>query len=313
VDATVAPALRRVDIGGLEIAVREWGGEPHPTAPSPLTGRGSPDGNVSRIPAGARSFVLVHGLASNAMTWDLVARRLHGQGHHVVAIDQRGHGQSDKPETGYGFDEVTGDLARLIAAIGLERPVVAGQSWGGNVVLDFAARYPELLSGLVLVDGGLIDLSGRPGATWEQIAVNLKPPNLLGTPRPEMVERFRHFHPAWSDEQIELQMGNYETLEDGTIRPWLTLDRHMEILRSLWDQKPSALFERVDTPTLIAIADSGPEERRVMRAEEAHRLEASKTAVRARSFTDAAHDIHIDQPDELTDWVLGAMSEGFFG
>jgi len=306
VDATVTPVLRRVDIGGLSLGVREWGG-PLPLTPSPLTERGD------RIPGRPRSFVLVHGLASNAMTWDLVARRLHGQGHHVVAIDQRGHGQSDKPEAGYGFDEVTGDLARLITAMGLERPVVAGQSWGGNVVLDFAARYPELLSGLVLVDGGLIDLSGRPGATWEQIAVNLKPPNLLGTPRPEMVERFRHFHPAWSDEQIELQMGNYETLEDGTIRPWLTLDRHMEILRSLWDQRPSTLLERVDTPTLIAIADSGPEERRVMRAEEAHRLEASKATVRARSFSDAAHDIHIDQPDELTDWVLGAMSEGFFG
>jgi pimeloyl-ACP methyl ester carboxylesterase len=288
VDATVAPALRRVDIGEISIAAREWPGD-------------------------GRSFVLVHGLASNAMTWDLVSRRLHGQAHHVVAIDQRGHGQSDKPDTGYNFDQTTADLARLIETLGLERPIVAGQSWGGNVVLDFAARYPELLSGLVLVDGGLIDLSGRPGATWEQISVNLKPPNLLGTPRPEMVERFRHFHEHWTAEQIELQMGNYETLEDGTIRPWLTLDRHMEILRSLWEQKPSTIFERVHTPTLIAIADSGPEERRVMRGEEAARLERTMPNVRARSFKDAAHDIHIDQPDELTDWILGALSEGFFG
>lgn len=287
-DATVAPALRRVDIGELSIAVREWPGE-------------------------GRPFVLVHGLASNAMTWDLVSRRLHGQGHHVITIDQRGHGQSDKPDTGYNFDHVTSDLARLIETLGLERPIVAGQSWGGNVVLDFGARYPALISGLVLVDGGLIDLSGRPGATWEQISVNLKPPNLLGTPRPEMVERFRHFHEHWTDEQIELQMGNYETLEDGTIRPWLTLDRHMEILRSLWEQKPSTIFERVDTPTLIAIADSGPEERRVMRGEEAARLEREMPNVRARSFKDAAHDIHIDQPDELTDWTLAALSEGFFG
>ncbi|HEX5139720.1 MAG TPA: alpha/beta hydrolase [Dehalococcoidia bacterium] len=287
-DATVDPVLRRVRAGDLEIAVREWEGD-------------------------GRPFVLVHGLASNAMTWDLVSRRLHGQGHRVIAIDQRGHGRSDKPESGYGFDEVTSDLSKLIEGLGLDRAIVAGQSWGGNVVLDFAARYPDLLSGLVLVDGGLIDLSGRPGATWEQISVNLKPPNLLGTPREEMIERFRAFHSHWSDEQIELQMGNYETLEDGTIRPWLTLDRHMEILRSLWEQKPSTIFERMDTPTLIAIADSGPEERRVMRAEEATRLEETRPHVRALRFTDAAHDIHIDQPDELTDWVLGALAEGFFG
>ena len=201
------PAERRVRAGEVEIAIREWNG------------------------AGL-DFVLVHGLASNAKTWELVAQGLSAAGHHVVAIDQRGHGRSDKPEQGYGFDEVTADLATLIEAMGLAQPVVAGQSWGGNVVVDFAARYPELLSGLVLVDGGLIDLSARPGATWETIAVDLKPPNLLGVPRSEMVARFRVFHPFWSDEQIELQMGNYETLEDGTIRPWLSLDHHMEILRA---------------------------------------------------------------------------------
>jgi pimeloyl-ACP methyl ester carboxylesterase len=287
-DSALTPVVRRVSAGEVELSIREWTGD-------------------------GRPFLLVHGLASNALTWELVARRLHGQGHHVVAVDQRGHGRSDKPETGYDFDHVTADLSALIEHLGLQRPIVAGQSWGGNVVLDFAWRYPQQLSGLVLVDGGLIDLSGRPGATWEQIAVNLKPPNLLGTPRPEMVERFHAFHPHWSDAQIELQMGNYETLEDGTIRPWLSLEHHMQILRSLWEQKPSTLFERVTTPILIAIADSGPQERRVMRAEEAHRLQETKSHVRARAFEGAAHDIHVDQPDELTDWILDALNEGFFG
>jgi pimeloyl-ACP methyl ester carboxylesterase len=287
-DAALTPVVRRVPAGEVELSIREWTGD-------------------------GRPFLLVHGLASNALTWELVARRLHGQGNHVVAVDQRGHGRSDKPETGYAFDHVTADLSALIEHLGLQRPIVAGQSWGGNVVLDFAWRYPQQLSGLVLVDGGLIDLSGRPGATWEQIAVNLKPPNLLGTPRPEMVERFHAFHPHWSDAQIELQMGNYETLEDGTIRPWLSLEHHMQILRSLWEQKPSTLFERVTTPILIAIADSGPQERRVMRAEEAHRLQETKSHVRARAFEGAAHDIHVDQPDELTDWILDALNEGFFG
>ncbi len=287
-DAAVAPDVRRVPAGEVELSVREWRGD-------------------------GRPFLLVHGLASNAMTWELVARRLHGQGHRVVAVDQRGHGRSDKPETGYGFDKVTVDLSALIETLGLQQPIVAGQSWGGNVVLDFASRNPQQLSGLVLVDGGLIDLSGRPGATWEQIAVNLKPPNLLGTPRPEMIERFHAFHPHWSEAQIELQMGNYETLEDGTIRPWLSLEHHMEILRSLWEQKPSTLFDSVTTPTLIAIADSGPPERRVMRAEEAHRLQETKSHVRARAFEGAAHDIHIDQPDELSEWILDAVKDGFFG
>ena len=283
------PAERRVRAGDIEIAIREWNGA-------------------------ARDFLLVHGLASNARTWDLVASELNRAGHHVVAIDQRGHGRSDKPEDGYGFEDVTGDLAALIDAMGLEQPIVAGQSWGGNVVVEFAHRYPHLLSGLVLVDGGLIDLSSRPGATWESISVDLKPPNLLGTPRTQMVERFRQYHPAWSDQQIELQMGNYETLEDGTIRPWLTLDRHMQILWAMWNQRPKEMLESLETPVLIAIADSGPPERRLLRVDEAQRLEEMRPGkVRWHQFKDAAHDIHIDQPEDHARWVLEAVEEGFFG
>src|SRR3954454_23357094 len=89
-------------------------------------------------------FLLVHGLASNARTWMGVGRALAEAGHPVVAVDQRGHGLSEKPTTGYGFDEVTADLRALIEALGLRRPVIAGQSWGGNVVLELAARNPDL-------------------------------------------------------------------------------------------------------------------------------------------------------------------------
>ncbi len=45
-----------------------------------------------------RSYILVHGLSSNARTWDQVAARLAAAGHQVVAIDQRGHGLSEKPD-----------------------------------------------------------------------------------------------------------------------------------------------------------------------------------------------------------------------
>jgi pimeloyl-ACP methyl ester carboxylesterase len=287
--AAVSVLERRVRAGDVEIATREWEGD-------------------------GRPFVLVHGLASNARTWDLVAAAFNRAGHRVIAVDQRGHGQSDKPEKGYGFEEVTADLAALIEALGLEKPIVAGQSWGGNVTVDFASRYPDMLTGLVLVDGGLIALAQRPGATWERIAVDLKPPNLLGMPREELIARILVDQPGWSEEQLALQMGNYETLEDGTIRPWLSLEHHMEILWALWNQDATRLVDELETPTLMALADSGPPERRVMRVEQAERLEAARPdTVRWRQFEGAAHDIHIDQPDALADWVLAAIAEGFFG
>jgi pimeloyl-ACP methyl ester carboxylesterase len=255
----------------------------------------------------------VHGLASNAMTWDGVAVELSARGHHVVAIDQRGHGRSDKPETGYGFEETSADLLALIEALGLQRPIVTGQSWGGNVVLDFAARHPGALSGLVMVDGGFIDLASAPGATWEQIAIDLKPPPLIGLPRATMLERMGSFHPNWDTVQLEMQMGNYESMDDGTIRPWLTLDRHMEILRALWEQAPSQLFGRVQAPTLVAAAPAPNAERHERKLREVEVAMSGIANGRLRWFDDSVHDIHVDQPDRLAEWFLLALDEGFFG
>ena len=286
-DATVAPIERRVPVRSLELSVREWPGE-------------------------GRPFLLVHGLASNARTWDGVARHLSASGYRVVAVDQRGHGHSAKPDFGYTFADVTADLEALIDALGLEVPVIAGQSWGGNVVLEFAATRPGSLYGLVLVDGGFIDLSSQPGATWEKVEVDLKPPPLAGMPREEMLKRMQGFHPDWSEEQIEMQMGNFETRPDGTIAPWLTLDRHMMILRSLWHQKPSEIYGEVETPTLIAVAGRVPPERIEHKRAEVAKAEAGIADVRVRWFEDAVHDIHVQRPVELAGWMLEALNEGFF-
>lgn len=288
-DAALTPLVRRVPIRGLELSVREWPGEKLP-------------------------FLLVHGLASNARTWDHVAAYLNEMGHRAFAVDQRGHGLSDKPDEGYGFDETTSDLRALIDALGLQRVVLAGQSWGGNVVLDYASRWPETLAGLVLVDGGFIDLAGDPEATWEQISIDLKPPHLIGTPRDHMLERMRGFHANWPEETLEMAMANFETLEDGTIRPWLTLDRHMLILRALWEQRPSEIYPSVTTPTLVAVAESGMNERRRQRRiAEVARLQTLMPQARVRWFYNTHHDIHMERPADLAQWMLDALEDGFFG
>jgi pimeloyl-ACP methyl ester carboxylesterase len=105
--------------------------------------------------------VLVHGLASNARTWDGVAARLAALGHPVAAVDQRGHGRSDKPDTGYDFATVSADLAAVVAGLGWDRPLVAGQSWGGNVVLELAVRHPSVAGGIACVDGGTLEVARR--------------------------------------------------------------------------------------------------------------------------------------------------------
>ena len=268
--------------------------------------------HVRQWPGARRAVVLVHGLASNCMTWEATACALHAAGHAVVSVDQRGHGRSSKPEGGYGFDDVTGDLHALIQQLGLDRPIVAGQSWGGNVVLDFAARHPAAVSGIVLVDGGFIDLQAKPGATWESISLQLTPPALAGIPRAAMQARMQLGHANWSAAGVQHQLANFETLADGTIRPWLTLERHMLILRALWEQRVGKIYPQVTAPVLLLAAEEVSRERLVQKRAEVAAASALLRSCQVHWFADTDHDIHVQRPHETAALVLQALASGFF-
>ncbi|MEW6487135.1 MAG: alpha/beta hydrolase [Thermodesulfobacteriota bacterium] len=254
-------------------------------------------------------FVLLHGLASNARTWDLVARELSAAGHAVAAPDLRGHGCSEKPPAGYGPGDVAADLAGLVGALGWERPVVVGQSWGGNVVLELGARHPGLTRGLGLVDGGWIALRERPGATWEETARELRPPELRGTPWERLRERIRAGNPEWTEEAVDAVMACFERLPDGTVRPWLTLERHLAILRGLWEQTPSALYPQVGEPVVLCAAEDGSRHREVRRREVAAARRALPRSA-LHWFPDTHHDIHLHRPQALAAVFLRELRQG---
>ncbi|MFN2144430.1 MAG: alpha/beta fold hydrolase [Anaerolineales bacterium] len=242
-------------------------------------------------------FLLLHGLSSNARTWDLVAPLLTAAGYTAIAVDQRGHGLSSKPDHGYDFATITSDLNQLVLALGLDRPILVGQSWGGNVVLEAGVRYPDLVRGLVFVDGGFLRLSAR--GTWEHVSEQLRPPDLIGIPRTALAERIAGMHPGWVPDGVEMTLGNFEHLPDGTVRPWLTLENHMKILRALYDQDVTTLFPRVSVPVLICPADDGSE----WSASKRPLVEAAAGNIpdaRVRWFEGSAHDIHVDRPEELS-------------
>lgn len=102
----------------------------------------------------APPLVLLHGGNQSAHSWDLVSLSLSAS-HHVYALDQRGHGDSEWSRGAhYGVDEMTEDAAAFIRTLGIARPVVVGHSMGGMVTLALACRHPELLRALVVVDIG---------------------------------------------------------------------------------------------------------------------------------------------------------------
>ena len=100
-----------------------------------------------------KQILCIHGITANSRFWDCLASALASH-HRVIAMDLRGRGHSDKPPTGYSIKHHCKDILTLMNDQGLERPVLMGHSLGAFISLVFAARYPQRVDRLILVDGG---------------------------------------------------------------------------------------------------------------------------------------------------------------
>ncbi len=257
-------------------------------------------------------WLLVHGLASNARLWDGVARRLAAAGHPTVAVDQRGHGRSSKPDDGYDLATVADDLALLLTELGWERAAVAGQSWGGNVVVELADRHPARLEVAVAVDGGFIELRSR-FPVWADAATALAPPPLLGTPLARIEGWIAESAADWPEEGRRGTLANFEVRDDDTIAPWLTLERHLLVLRGLWQHDPSAAFARSQVPLLLIAADTGDVAWSRSKHEAVEAAVAAAPRGRAEWFSPAHHDVHAQRPAEVAALLHAAVTDpGFF-
>lgn len=252
-----------------------------------------------------RPFLLVHGLASNRRLWDGVATRLHELGHPVASVDLRGHGRSDKPDTGYDFATMGDDLVAVLDALDLPAAVLVGQSTGGNIVVDLAARRPDRALGVAGIDGGALELS-RQWPDWDRCKAALTPPPLAGTPAKSIETMVRRFHPHWEDWAIEATMANFELLADGTVRPQLTLDRHLQILRALWEHHPTAVIPKLGVSVLLVMAGTGDDWAEQKRAVGDELLSAASN-VQVEWFSPGDHDLHLQYPVELADLLHEAF------
>ncbi|MGH8237037.1 MAG: alpha/beta fold hydrolase [Steroidobacteraceae bacterium] len=113
--------------GGVRLSYLDWGGTGDP-------------------------IVFLHGGALTAHTWDLVCIGLR-DAHRCVALDLRGHGDSDWSDD-YRIDTATEDVAALVATLGAARCHLAGMSLGGNIAAHFAGAHPQRTASLTLVDVG---------------------------------------------------------------------------------------------------------------------------------------------------------------
>lgn len=136
-----------IEANGLRLRVREWGR------------------------ADAPALVALHGLRGFSGTWRALAAAL-GAGWRVIALDQRGRGESDwDAQANYYTDAYLADLEALVDGLGLERFVLLGHSMGGTTSYVYAARHPERLNALIIED--IAPGSSISGAGAERIKAEM--------------------------------------------------------------------------------------------------------------------------------------------
>jgi pimeloyl-ACP methyl ester carboxylesterase len=113
---------------------------------------------LNPVPAAERSrppVVFLHGLGMDNMAsfYYTVAGAVAKTGAEVVLYDLRGHGDSERPRTGYTMEDSVADLTGLLDALDIAGPVhLIGNSYGGTIALDFAVEHPERVASMVLIE-----------------------------------------------------------------------------------------------------------------------------------------------------------------
>lgn len=119
--------------------------------------------------AGEKALLFVHGWSSDETVWKKQASELAAT-MRVITVDLPGHGQSDQPEIDYTMDYYARALDAVLRDAGVKKAVLAGHSNGTPVVRQFYRRYPQEVSGLIVVDGSL-----RPMGTVEEMQKFIAP------------------------------------------------------------------------------------------------------------------------------------------
>jgi pimeloyl-ACP methyl ester carboxylesterase len=203
--------------------------------------------------ATAPPLVMLHGLNVQCHTWDPFARELADR-YHVIALDMRGHGDSDWSRAGYRVRSMARDVHGLIDALGKGPVSLVGHSAGVRVAIAVAGERPETVSKLALSDAGPANSPSGAVAMRDFIQATT---NLRGfRSEQEAHDFYRSFHPEWVEEFIDLHV-RYQLRQNwaGKLVPkadpdiqWITGSASLPDVDYLW--KMSALLVM---PTLLMV------------------------------------------------------------
>ncbi|MBT2441104.1 alpha/beta hydrolase [Streptomyces sp. ISL-36] len=289
---------------GVRLSCRDWRGNGSGGGAGPRHGHGggaghrrgggAGDGNRRGGGAGDGSgdesgpaVVLLHGLAGHAGEWDPLAARLQADGHRVVAVDQRGHGASERRPEDTSRAAYVADTLAVLDQLDVAQPLLVGQSLGGHTAMLTAAAHPGRLLGLVLVEAG--PGGPNPGVTEEIGGWLASWP--VPFPTRDAAVRFLGGGPVgegWADglERRERDGGGW----------WPRFDPDV-MVRSLAENATRAFWsewEAVDCPTLAVVAQNG-----IIEPAQFDGMVRRRPGLRAASVPGTGHDLHLERPDAL--------------
>jgi pimeloyl-ACP methyl ester carboxylesterase len=248
----------------------------------------------------APPVLLLHGVTGHARTWDGEARAL-AERYRVLALDQRGHGDSDPaPDGDYSTDSLVGDVAAFADALALPPVRLVGLSLGGRVAIAFAARHAAAVERLVVIDIG----PELPPAGAGRVGMLM-----AGSPErfasvEDAVAHARAGNPRYDDALLRhrvvhavrpLPGGGYTWKYDRAIRDAVRAGRWRDGL-DLWP-----LWKTLACPTVIVRGAESD----ILTGDIAGRMLASQPRARLVEVVGAGHTVPGDRPAEF----LAALRE----
>ncbi len=205
-----------VDANGLRFHVHAWGDASKPVA------------------------VLLAGTAFVAETWFPFAEGLSRQ-YRVYAIDRRGHGASDKPQSGYEFFDFAEDLVAVMDALGITAELAVGHSAGATDILVAATLRPDLFNGLFVHEPTVADPDSElSSVTLPESAISYKDSirsrRYQFSSRSEAMDHFRVREPyiRWSESALLSQWNaGLQASDDGSFELSLHPERELQVVEPI--------------------------------------------------------------------------------
>ncbi|MFL6240520.1 MAG: alpha/beta fold hydrolase [Actinomycetes bacterium] len=262
--------------------------------------------------------MLLHGLASQRRFWNLVV--LHLSGLPLLALDQRGHGESERPDSGYDTATVTRDVATAVDALGWHRVVLIGHSWGALTALSLAAAEPERVVAVACIDGGFGGLA--KSASRDELREMLTPPR-IALPPDELRALLRNSMPWWSAEVERAVLPGFVVGPDGLVRSRLPFEQHMQVVDSILDSEAASVFAAVRCPAWLVSAEPVAAMRASVEGEPAVWADAKAAGLAAAAeglaqprlfrWAGAVHDVPLQWPALVAGLVRTVADESIEG